>query len=60
LVIRWALLSFVFLLENFGGTGRSAIKIIAILLGQFRAFERMFPTVKYTGHAFLSPEKFVK
>ena len=59
-VVRWALLVLVFLLVNFGGTGRSAMRMIAILLGLFRVRERTFPIVKYTGHAFLSPEEFVK
>jgi hypothetical protein len=60
LAIRWIFRSFVLLLANFGGTGRRATRMIAAFLGLFRVLERMFPTVKYIGHAFLSPEKFVK
>src|SRR5207237_3536166 len=45
---------------NFGGTGSNARSRISILTRLFLVYERIFPIVMYTGHAFLSPEKLVR
>ena len=47
-------------LVNFGEIGKRARRILAFAEGLFRFVDSMFPIVKYTGHAFLSPLKLVK
>ena len=44
---------------NFGDTGSNARSKMAILAGLFLVRERILLIVKYTGQAFLSPEKLV-
>src|SRR5205807_257619 len=45
---------------NFGSTGNNARRGTGILTGLFLVRERIFPTVIYTGQAFLAPEKLVR
>ena len=45
---------------SFGGTGSNARRMRAIAEGLLRTTDLMLPIVIYIGHAFLSPERFVK
>jgi len=57
---RWDSLAWAYSPVNFGGTGSNARSRIGILAGLLLVLERILPIFKYTGQAFLSPEKLVR
>jgi len=59
-VCRWPSLARADSPVNFGSTGSNARSRIGILAGLLLVRERILPIVKYTGQAFLSPEKLVR
>jgi len=46
--------------DSFGGIGNNATSRTAIDAGLLCRVEGRFPRIRYTGHAFLSPEKFMR